>query len=491
MRSFRPNSATVLCLALLTGGAAGLWEGLGRVDHSTAKVRKEPLPAVSLQRMISTQAEETISLWMELNALRPGQGYDAGAFEALERARSSGLPDLPKGPAERGASIRPPTLRETQELLDGETILLSYFLGKDRSFLWKVTSDSLASFELPPRQSVEKEALRAYYVLSNSQRREARGSTSRATNLLSQMLLGQVASSLAVGKRLIIITDAPLQDIPFAALPNPANPADEPLITSYEIVSAPSVSTLVTLRKRENRPEPPGLIALLGDPVFSARDERISREALPQEDHRDNLVRAKKVLDLTLRRLQGSRQEVESIARLASAGPTLSALGFSASRELAASGRLSEYRYVHFATHGFLDPQDPDLSGLVLSGVDSRGRKLDGILRAYEIRNLDLSADLVVLSACSTALGKDVRGDGHATLLQSFLEAGASRVVASLWNVDDRATAELMKHFYRGILVEKLPPAAALRQAQLSMMRETQWSAPYYWAGFILEGDWR
>jgi CHAT domain-containing protein len=386
MRSFRPNSATVLCLALLTGGTAGLWEGLGRIDLSTAGVREEPLPVVSLQRMSSIQTEETISLWMELNALRPGQRYDAEAFEALERARSNGLPDLPKGTAERGESMHPPTLRETQELLDGETILLSYFLGKERSFLWKVTSDSLASFELPPRQSVEKEALRAYYVLSNSQRREARGSTSRATSLLSQMLLGQVASSLAEGKRLIIITDAPLQGIPFAALPNPANLAEEPLITSYEIVSAPSVSTLMTLRKRESRPEPPGLIALLGDPVFSARDERISRAALPEEDHGGNLVRAKKVLDLTLRRLQGSRQEVESIARLASAGPTLSALGFAASRELAASGRLSEYRYVHFATHGFLDPQDPDLSGLVLSGVDSRGRKLDGILRAGEIR---------------------------------------------------------------------------------------------------------
>jgi CHAT domain-containing protein len=252
------------------------------------------------------------------------------------------------------------------------------------------------------------------------------------------------------------------------------------------------MSVLMTLRNRENRPEPTGLIALLGDPVFDTKDERLLQETY-RGAGRGGLARA---VDSTgppfLDRLPGSRLEVEAITRLfPSDSSTLKALGFAASRELAASGRLSEYRYVHFATHGFLDPQNSDLSGLVLSGADSQGRKRDGLLRAEEIRNLDIPADLVVLSACSTALGKDVDGDGRATLLRSFLEAGASRVVASLWEVDDRATAELMTHFYRGLLLEKLPAAAALQQAQLSMMGEPRWSAPYYWAGFILEGDWR
>jgi CHAT domain-containing protein len=102
-----------------------------------------------------------------------------------------------------------------------------------------------------------------------------------------------------------------------------------------------------------------------------------------------------------------------------------------------------------------------------------------------------LSADLVVLSACQTALGKDIQGEGLVSLTRAFMYAGAPRVVASLWKVDDVATAELMKRFYRGVLREGLGPAAALRAAQLEMSRDSRWAAPYYWAGFVMQGDWQ
>jgi CHAT domain-containing protein len=152
---------------------------------------------------------------------------------------------------------------------------------------------------------------------------------------------------------------------------------------------------------------------------------------------------------------------------------------------------LSQYRFLHFATHGLLNSQQPELSGLVLSLVDEQGQPQDGFLRAHEVYNLKLTADLVVLSACQTALGKEVKGEGLVGLTRGFMYAGAPRVVASLWRVPDRATAELMKRFYRGMLGEGLPPAAALRKAQIEVWQQGRWAAPYYWGAFVLQGEWR
>ncbi len=137
-----------------------------------------------------------------------------------------------------------------------------------------------------------------------------------------------------------------------------------------------------------------------------------------------------------------------------------------------------------------LNSQHPHLSGLVLSLVDPQGRAQDGFLQMHDIYNLKLNADLVVLSACETALGRDVRGEGLIGLTRGFMYAGAPRVVASLWRVPDSATAELMKRFYEGLLRDGLRPAAALRRAQVALSNERRWSAPYYWAGFIIQGDW-
>jgi CHAT domain-containing protein len=190
-------------------------------------------------------------------------------------------------------------------------------------------------------------------------------------------------------------------------------------------------------------------------------------------------------------RLRFSRQEAEGITLLLPVKDRLEALDFAASKTTAQSQELGEYRILHFATHGLLNSKHPDLSGLVFSLVDEQGRAQNGYLRSYEIYNLKLNADLVVLSACQTALGKEVRGEGLIGLTRGFMYAGAPRVVASLWRVDDRATAELMKRFYQGMLKQKLRPAAALRAAQVSMLKEKRWSAPHYWAAFTLQGEWR
>jgi CHAT domain-containing protein len=146
---------------------------------------------------------------------------------------------------------------------------------------------------------------------------------------------------------------------------------------------------------------------------------------------------------------------------------------------------------LHFSTHGLLDSRHPELSGLVLSLVDEVGQPQEGFLRLNEIYGLRLNADLVVLSACQTGLGRQVSGEGLIGLTRGFMYAGSKRVMASLWEVDDAATTELMKRFYKGVLQEKLPPAAALRAAQIEMLQRKHWQSPYYWGAFMLQGDWR
>ena len=186
-----------------------------------------------------------------------------------------------------------------------------------------------------------------------------------------------------------------------------------------------------------------------------------------------------------------SREEAEGIASLVPKQESLLALDFAASLTTAQNPELEKYRILHFATHGFLNSKHPELSGLVFSLVDEKGRPQDGFLRFHQIYNLRLSAELVVLSGCRTALGKEIRGEGLMGLTRGFMYAGAPRVVASLWSVEDRATAELMKRFYKAMLVDGLRPAAALRAAQIELHAQSGWEAPYYWAGFILQGDWK
>ena len=189
-----------------------------------------------------------------------------------------------------------------------------------------------------------------------------------------------------------------------------------------------------------------------------------------------------------LTRLAHSGREAERILDRLPASERFAATGFEARRELVTQGRLSGFRILHFATHARVDAQRPELSHLVLSRWSPTGRPLDGFVFAHELFGLDLPADLVVLSACDTALGRQVRGEGLVGLTQGFFHAGASRVLASLWPVEDEATAELMDLFYGALLDEDLSPSAALRKAQASMKKEPRWEAPYYWAGFTLQG---
>ena len=189
--------------------------------------------------------------------------------------------------------------------------------------------------------------------------------------------------------------------------------------------------------------------------------------------------------------LPGTRREAERILSLVPEEEQMHAFGFEANREAVTGADLAEYRYVHFATHGLLDSHNPELSGILLSMFDRQGEPQDGFLRAHEIFNLKLSAELVTLSACETGLGKQIRGEGLVSLTRGFMYAGAARVVVSLWNVSDEGTAELMARFYREMLKKGKRPAAALQAAQISMLKQKGFASPFYWAAFTLQGEWQ
>jgi CHAT domain-containing protein/Tfp pilus assembly protein PilF len=442
-----------------------------------------------------------------------------------------------------------------QQLLDADTMLLEYSLDEPRSHVFMVSSSSLEAFALPKRAVIEAASRRVYDQLTARNRRlqgetpaervariaRADSEFPQAAAQLSRMVLGPVAGKLA-NKRLLIVSDGALNYVPFAALPiEAAGQAAAPLAARHEIVNLPSASVLAVLRReRQGRPAAAKTVAVLADPVFDSGDIRVKQslaadsqsaeathsraqlQALPaalpssnaqtatiapeepvsgSEESLDAARLTRSAADVGWRRahrgevylprVQATRREAEAIVIMAPAGKSFEALDFKANLAVATSAELENYRIVHFATHALLDSRHPELSGLVLSLVNERGRPQSGFLGLEDIYNMNLPAELVVLSACETALGKGVEGEGMMGLTRGFMYAGASRVVASLWNIDDEATVEQMRHFYRAMLRQGMRPAAALRSAQLKLRQDPRWNSPYFWAAFQIQGEWK
>jgi CHAT domain-containing protein/Tfp pilus assembly protein PilF len=390
----------------------------------------------------------------------------------------------------------PLSVGEIQNLLDEETVLLEYKLGAARSFLWLVTKSSTEIFILPPRAQIEAAAKDFYNSIVARRKTDEAQADAPAKNL-SAVLLSPVADKIA-NKRLAVVADGVLQFIPFAALQAPGSKSkvQNLLVENNEIVVLPSASVLAEIRRNSADAKPPEkLLAIFADAVFEADDTRLSKVAKNISSTERSFVSSSVRRDFDLEkgfpRLLSSRTEARNISALASKNQVDLNIDFDANRENATAKNLAGYRILHFATHGLLDSARPESSGLVLSLFDKNGRSQDGFLRLNQIYNLTLNSDLVVLSACQTALGKDVRGEGLIGLTRGFMFAGAKRIVASLWKVDDAATAEFMKRFYQNLLQKKLAPAASLRAAQNEMKQIPRYRAPYFWAGFTIQGEWR
>jgi CHAT domain-containing protein/uncharacterized protein HemY len=416
----------------------------------------------------------------------------------------------------RYASLTKPeplTLEEIQrELANEDTLILEYSLGDENSYLWAVSENDFQSYVLPGRTVVDDKVRRIRDLMLARIPREgekpagyqARVRTAEArygleAKELSEILLGPVAAKLG-NRRVAIVAEGSLQYLPFAALPDP-NKSDPnvPLILDHEIVNLPSASTLALLRREKStRKTPDRTIAVFADPVFNKNDSRLHRATTtaavpkvisPMTNAAQVPLRGETGF-ANVPRLVSTRQEAEAITAMVPSESRMVALDFNATRAAAMDPELSRYRIVHFATHGIANDEHAEQSGLLLSLVDAKGTPQNGFLRLRDIYGMNLSADLVVLSACNTALGKDVKGEGLVGMVRGFMYSGTPRVLASLWTVDDAATAELMKEFYAQLLITGLKPSAALRKAQLVQMQKKSRQSPYYWAGFQLQGEW-
>lgn len=509
-------------LDLLSESRTDLRQGADATLLERERSLARQLNAKAQQLSQATQAEQLTALKQEVSRLET----------ELERAQVA----LRRANPHYAAVTQPQplTLKEIQQQLDADTLLLEYALGAERSYVWMIAPDSLTSYELPKAETIEKSARQVYALLqarSTLKRREtiaqqrerwaqADQQLAVAAQELSHHLLAPVAAHIGQ-KRLVIVADGALQYVPFALLPDPAvrNQAAQgrqravsfppPLIVRHEIVSLPSASALAVQRNElAGRPPAPKLLAVIADPVFDRSDPRLS--GVPAQSEAEITTRS---LDeqrsvehlaeksagpahatarkLVIPRLPFTRREAQQLLALAPREAVSSALDFQANRATVLNPGLGQYRYVHFATHGVLDSERPGLSSLLLSLVDEQGKPQDGFLRANDIYNLKLPAELVVLSACQSGLGKEIKGEGLIGLTRGFMYAGAARVVVSLWNVNDQATAELMTRFYRKMLKQGERPAAALRAAQVELWKQQQWSAPFYWAAFSLQGEWK
>jgi CHAT domain-containing protein/tetratricopeptide (TPR) repeat protein len=474
-----------------------------------------------------------IRLLMQANELHPLGGYADLALGVNERARARELLTV-LAKSEEGAVHEfdsklgePLDTAGIKGLLDDGTLLLEYSLGSESSYLWMVSPGEVRGYKLPKRSEIEEKALLLYRLMternggrSSAQEPGYKQAISRAdiqaravAEELSKVLLGPVAQQIGE-KRLVVVTQGVLQLVPFGSLPAPtastaAAQMPMPLIVSHEIVSLPSASVLGMLRHKTGHPSlAHKTIAVLADPVFTKDDPRVSsglsREFSGQERRRVTVVPATTEADGSrsksegaapgryFRRLPGTRWEARQIVDLVPKEDAFIALDFAASRETAMSEALRQYRIIHFATHAAVDDSDPALSKIIFSQFNAEGRAQNGDLTLADIYDMKLQADLIVLSACRTALGADTKGEGLIGLTGGFMHSGVPRVVVSMWPISDSVAAEMMARFYRKVLGEKkMAPAAALREVQIEMLKDERWEAAYFWAPFIFSGDWR
>ncbi len=489
------------------------------LQEARADIRQGVTPALLEQeRALRDRRTALDKRWKDAFA----EGGDRSQLPQLQQERQlllqegQALRQKMRGSSPRYAALTDPvplTLAQVQQqLLDPDTLLLQYSLGAERSHLFVVSQDGLQVHSLPPAGQIEAQVRRLREAITA---KEPQAAEMAALAPLSQTVLSPAASALRGKRRLILVPDGALHLAPFSAL----SLDGQPLLDRHELIQLPSSTALALIRQQRPARGPiPAVwrqggaeIAILADPIFSAADDRVRGSALSTSLPRPSLP-APDVRALTLNRAAASftsstssssaapapswdrlpwtRKEAEEIAALFPGGSASLALDEQASLQRAMDPQLGQARYLHLATHGLFNIQEPALSGLVLSLVDRQGRPQDGFLQIGDVFNLNIHSELVVLSACETGLGDQVRGEGLVGLTRGFFYAGTPRVVVSLWKVDDQATAKFMSYFYDFLSKGNQSPSQALRSAQQKLRTQTIWRSPFYWGAFVLQGEW-
>lgn len=439
-----------------------------------------------------------------------GSSQNAPCKELLEKQEAlanfeptAGSDAKPTRPATEDSATGLSVAQIQAELAGANALILEYALGDEKSYLWVLDGAQISHYELPPAQRFN--ALIHDYRRAAIARLPVPGETNdvytarvhkamadydRYAARLSQSLLGAI--SLTGTKPIIIVPEGPLQYVPFAALSVRRGGRMVVVAADHDVITLPSVSALRALRKASaNRLPPASLAAIFADPVFEPNDacsQDSKKQAAPAG--RSRSVWRSEFGSMCIPRLPSSSDEADAAQTMGSGSKDVFvAKRFLASRRTFLKLNLGTYRFLHFATHGLLNQKHPELSGIILSLVTKEGLPQDGFIGLSDIYKLKLSADVVVLSSCDSGLGKDLSSEGIIGLPRAFLSVGARSVIATLWKVDDEATARLMTHFYRH-LHHGENPASALRHAQLALAKDPQWRDPYYWAAFVLQGDY-
>lgn len=432
--------------------------------------------------------------------------HTSDGLEAQMRDSSATYAELARGEPVQASDLE-------RQVVDNHSALLEYWAGARQSYLWIVRSHRIESVMLPSEKDLAS-LVRQYRadLLARSIYPSGEGFVRRTGRLdaadarlghesldLGRLLLGSVAKMPGV-QTLYIVPDGSLWSLPFAALRIRAPGQDEEgqrskhteyAVARFDLVEEPSASVLLSLMRRRSGGGKTKRVAIFADPVYTAGDSRVTGRAGPGEPAQTDAAITRWVTEAGvahLPRLVGSRDEALAIASLAGVKDVTLHMGFDAQPATVRGTDWKRYSVAHFATHAMVNPDHPAFSGIVLSMVGRHGSPEDGVLWLNDIYALRMPVSLVVLSGCRTATGKQIPGEGIAGLSQAFFFAGARRVVGSLWSIEDQETPQLMRIFYRNLLVRHLSATASLRAAQLEMARITKWSAPYYWASLTLEG---
>jgi len=438
-------------------------------------------------RLLSRKSYET----SELNALE-------SEYQQLKAKHDQIIQDIRARNASYAQVIQPTAwdLNKIQQqvVADDQTVLLEFSLGEEKSYLWAVTRSGIKSYELPNEQQIENLATRVHKLLSTPPLTDNDTNLSSAVQDLARMILWPAAEHLN-NHRIIVVPDGVLNYIPFQILPSSAD--NKPLVEDQEIINAPSASTFGELQEEAVARQPaPNVLAAFGDPVFAAddqakesRNDQVIASARLRSAVRDTNLNDQDFDPTGLSRLFYAERELDSLRDVAG-DRTLIVREYDATRERFLKTDLTQFSILHLVTHGYFNPKHPENSGFVLTDVDRNQKPMEGFVGLREIYELRAPVLLVVLSACQTALGENVRGEGLMGMTRGFMHAGASSVVASLWEVDDRATAELMRLFYANMLQRGMKTGEALRAAQNSIRQRPEWRSPHYWAAFTLQGEY-
>lgn len=464
------------------------FESFERARAEAAYIRTEPRDITNQRKAEIATLEQEIE---RLEQLRESEGeVNSGGFEERLREQVYSLDELllEAEVHTMGGVVSQDDIQ--RELLDPNTLLLAFHLDEPVSRLFLIDQENVEIYDLPGKKRVDQLSRACYGLLSKPGNSGASLQLSALLENLSALVLRPVASRLK-GKRLLFVKDGLLHYVPFAALPDP-NGLKQPLGLSSELVNLSSASFGVwQQRSLARRSQASGLLAIFADPVFSDRDERFEVPAtLGGESTNNPVVHSDGMLDWnSLKRLPGTKAEAGAIIKMAPPELRFDALGFEATRSSLPA--IKNYRIAHIATHGFLHPVVTELSGLVLSRWDAQRQPLDGIWRACHVNGIYLPLDLMVLSACDSALGKEVAGEGPWGFSQELQSAGVARVVVSLWKVSDEATTHFMSSFYKAMLKNGASPSEALLDARQALWEIAEYRHPYYWASFELQGVWR